>query len=158
MDTTPGPVPVYRALKSQPLSSELHVTSFSASATVGAQLFSPRRHPWNSHHAELQLRKLRSCLHNETSVCRCTTTGMSESLSKNCNSGNSTDFCDAGPGHLCGTTAGMSTSLFTKWFCTSGPEHLPGTTTGMSTSLTKKSRPEHLRDLHKFSELSQLSA
>ena len=79
---------------------------------------------------------------------------MSESLSKNCNSGNSTDFCDAGPGHLCGTTAGMSTSLFTKWFCTSGPEHLPGTTTGMSTSLTKKSRPEHLRDLHKFSELS----
>ena len=50
MDMTPGPVPVYRALKSQPLSSELHVTSFSAGATVRAQLFSPRRHPWNSHH------------------------------------------------------------------------------------------------------------
>ena len=36
VDTTPGPVPVYRALKSQPLSSELHVTNFSAGATVGA--------------------------------------------------------------------------------------------------------------------------
>ena len=82
------------------------MTSFSASATVGAQLFPPRRHPWNSHHAELQLRKLRSCLHVETSACRCTTTGMSESLSKNCNSGTSTVFCDAGPGHLCGTPTG----------------------------------------------------
>ena len=34
VDTTPGPVPVYRALKSQPLSSELHLTNFSAGATV----------------------------------------------------------------------------------------------------------------------------
>ena len=32
--------------------------------------------------------------------------------------------------------------------------NMPGTTTGMSTSLSKKSGPEHLRDLHKFSELS----
>ena len=68
------------------------MTSFSARATLGAQLFSPRRHPWNSHHAELQLRKLRCCLHVETSACCCTTTGQYESLSKKCNSGTSTVF------------------------------------------------------------------
>ena len=49
----------------------------------------------------------------ETSTCRCTTTGMSSSLSKNC-------FCTSGPEHQTGTTTGMPTSLSKK----SGPvEH-----------------------------------
>ena len=34
------------------LCSELHATSFSAGATVEAQLTSPRRHLWNSHHLQ----------------------------------------------------------------------------------------------------------
>ena len=49
----------------------------------------------------------------ETSTCRCTTTGMSSPLSKNC-------FCTSGPEHQSGTATGMPTSLSKK----SGPvEH-----------------------------------
>ena len=68
MDTTPGPVPVYRTLKLIPSAHQREdelpqTTNFSASATVGARLSPPRRHPWNSldphtkdidHHAHVQ--------------------------------------------------------------------------------------------------------
>ena len=63
-------MPVGLSATSLLLSSELHVTSFSASATVGAQLSSPRRHPWNSHHLEIGASTTISTRNWELSVVR----------------------------------------------------------------------------------------
>ena len=91
VDTTPGPVPVYRAPKSLPLSSELHVTSPSAGATVGAQLSSPQQHQWNSHHLLIGASTTLSTRNWELTVVRrqhlriCTTsaTGTSTTIYSN---------------------------------------------------------------------------